>query len=85
MSDDRYHQQYEIWLDQTRRQQHMYQARNGYTARRRLPSEKAIKKKPWHSLITGWSSDELGKTGYTPVLSNGYPPQQTLTRQGESH
>ena len=52
------------------------------------------KKKPWHTMITGWSSDDLAKTGYSQyngvggggVLANGYPvhrpPPDPTIRQG---
>merc|ERR1719510_2497980 len=49
------------------------------------------KKKPWHTMITGWSSDDLAKAGYSQyngggVLANGYPvhrvPPDHTVRQG---
>ena len=97
MEEERYQQEYDSWLEQTRKQQQqqqqlqqqsVYGGRNGYSARRRLPSENVIKKKPWHSLITGWSSDDLAQKSYGPVISNGWscPPQrfgpQHTTRPG---
>ena len=61
-----------------------YGARNGYGVRRRLPCETIAKKKPWHTMITGWSSDDLAKTGYSQY--NGYPahrpPPDHTVRQG---
>ena len=65
--------------------------RNGYGARRRLPCETFAKKTPWHTMVTGWSSDDLAKPGSSQyngggVLANGYaahrlPPDHSL-RQG---
>ena len=95
-------QQERYWLDHSRQQNGFSHskpgaggqyggARNGYGGRRRLPCETMSKKKPWHTMITGWSSDDLAKAGYSQyngggVLANGYPvhrvPPDHTVRQG---
>ena len=63
-----------------------YNRYNNGQMRRRLPDENAaaVKKKPWSSFLTGWSSDDLTLNRVKPVLSgsahynntgisNGYP------------
>lgn len=63
-----------------------YNRYNNGQMRRRLPDENAaaVKKKPWSSFLTGWSSDDLSLNRVKPVLpgsvhynntgiSNGYP------------
>ena len=62
--------------------------RNGYCGRRMLPDQNvAVQKKPWHALLTGWSTDDLTLTRtntdtaavntnhahYNGVANNGYP------------
>lgn len=47
--------------------------------RRRLPDDNLAKKKPWHNLLTGWSTDDLTQNRekpnhqYNGGTSNGFP------------
>ena len=53
--------------------------------RRRLPDDTYAKKKPWHNLLTGWSTDDLTQNRenqnhqYNNGTSNGYPGNGNVT------
>ena len=53
--------------------------------RRRLPDDTYVKKKPWHNLLTGWSTDDLTQNRenqnhqYNSGTSNGYPANGNVT------